>query len=70
MGRGWGFLSTLKIKQKRFCPKKGFIPSRKIHRKDYVHLKKMSGWGGGVGGLYHVAEKKTKQERDRDYVLH
>ena len=42
---GWagGILSTLKIKQKGFCPKKGFCPSWKVYRRDSVHLVKMSG---------------------------
>ena len=67
MGRG--ILSTLKIKQKGFCPKKGFFPSWKIYRRDSVHLVKMSGRDyihvakntGGIMSTY------TKMSR-RDYV--
>ena len=57
---GWagGSLSTLKIKQKGFCPKKGFCPSWKIYRRDSVHLVKMSG-----RDYIHVAKK-----HGRDYV--
>ena len=53
---GWGvwILSTLKIKQKGFCPKKGFCPSCKIYRRDSVHLVKMSG-----RDYIHVVKKKT-----------
>ena len=41
---GWAreVLSTLKIKQKGYCPKKGFCPSWKIYRRDSVHLVKIS----------------------------
>ena len=69
--RGWagGILSTLKIKQKGFCPKKGFCPSWKMYRRDSVHLVKMSERDyihvarnmGGIMSTY------TKMRR-RDYV--
>ena len=36
-------LSTLKIKQNGFCPKKGFCPSWKTYGRYSVHLVKMSG---------------------------
>ena len=57
---GWagGILSTLKIKQKGCCPKKGFCPSWKIYRRDSVHLVKMSG-----RDYINVAKK-----HGRDYV--
>ena len=54
-----GILSTLKIKQKGFCPKKGFfVLVGKIYRRDSVHLVKMSG-----RDYIHVAKK-----HGRDYV--
>ena len=40
---GSGFYPPWKIKQKGFCPKKGFCPSCKIYRRDFVHLVKKSG---------------------------
>ena len=68
-GGGLGILSTLKIKQKGFCPKKGFCPRWKIYRRDSVHLEKMNGRDyihvaknmGGIMSTY------TKMNR-RDYV--
>ena len=62
MGRG--ILSTLKIKQKGFCPKKGLYPSWKIYRRDFVHLVKKCVCGGGGGGLnpwiYDTSSHDTK----------
>ena len=68
---GWagGILSTLKIKQKGFCPKKGFCPSWKIYRRDSVHLVKMSGRdyihvAKNMGGIMSTYTKMSR----RDYV--
>ena len=68
---GWavGILSTLKIKQKGFCPKKGFCPSWKIYGRDSVHLVKMSGRdcihvAKNMGGIMSTYTKMSK----RDYV--
>ena len=64
-----GILSTLKIKQKGFCPKKGFCPSWKIYRRDSVHLVKISGRdyihvAKNMGGIMSTYTKMSK----RDYV--
>ena len=64
-----GILSTLKIKQKGFCPKKGFCPSWKIYRRDSVHLVKMSGRdyihvAQNIGGIMSTYTKMSR----RDYV--
>ena len=70
MGRGLGcILSTLKIKQKGFCPKKGFCPSWKIYRRDSVHLVKMNGRdyihvAKNMGGIMSTYTKMSR----RDYV--
>ena len=68
-GGGCRILSTLKIKPKGFCPKKGFCPRWKIYRMDSVHLVKMN-----VRDYIHVAKHMggimstyTKMSR-RDYV--
>ena len=65
-----GILSTLKIKQKGFCPKKGFGASWRIYRRDSIHFVKMSG-----RDYIHIAQKNmggivstyTKISR-RDFV--
>ena len=75
---GWagGILSTLKIKQKGFCPKKGFCPSWKIYRKDSVHLVKMSGRdyihvAKNMEGLCPPIQKWAEGIMSRrDFVLH
>ena len=64
-----GILSTLKIKQKGFCPKKGFCPSWKIYGRDSVHLVKMSGRdyihvAKSMGGIMSTFTKMSR----RDYV--
>ena len=70
MGRGrGGILSTLKIKQKGFCPKKGFGASWKIYGRDSVHLVKMSGRdyihvAKNMGGIMSTYTKMSR----RDYV--
>ena len=68
---GWarGILSTLKIKQKGFCPKKGFCPSWKICRRDSVHPVKMnrrdySHVAKNMGGIMSTYTKMS----GRDYV--
>ena len=64
-----GILSTLKIKQKGFCPKKGFCPSWKIYRRDSALLVKMRGRdyihvAKNMGGIMSTYTKMNK----RDYV--
>ena len=69
---GWagGILSTLKIKQKGFCP------SWKIYRRDSVHLVKMSGRGyihvaKNMGGILSTLQKWAEGIMSgRDFVLH
>ena len=66
-----GILSTLKIKQKGFCPKKAFCPSWKIYRRDSVHLVKVSGRdcihiAKNMGGIMSTYTKMSR----RDFVLH
>ena len=68
---GWagGILSTSKIKQKGFCPKKGFCPSWKIYGRDSVHLVKMSARdyihvAKNMGGIMSTYTKMST----RDYV--
>ena len=65
---GWagGILSTLKIKQKGFCPKKGFCLSWKIYRRDSVHLVKMSGRdyihvAKNMGGIVSTYTKMSRR---------